>query len=115
MRPSDGPAPRMPRPGRRHKSFQRRILYHPEASPSRPSRGLRRIMQRILTRRALARELLMMSQHTTAPTAFSRAGIVGAGLMGRGIAQVTAQAGVDVLLFDTKAGSAEAARQAIAD
>lgn len=35
--------------------------------------------------------------------------------MGRGIAQVAAQAGVDVLLFDTKAGSAEAARQAIAD
>jgi 3-hydroxybutyryl-CoA dehydrogenase len=42
-------------------------------------------------------------------------GIVGAGLMGRGIAQVTAQAGFEVRLFDAKAGAAAAARQAIAD
>lgn len=41
-------------------------------------------------------------------------GVVGTGLMGRGIAQVAAQAGLPVLMFDSRAGAAEAARQAIA-
>ena len=40
--------------------------------------------------------------------------IVGAGLMGRGIAQITAQAGFDVLLFDSKPGAADDARKSIA-
>jgi 3-hydroxybutyryl-CoA dehydrogenase len=40
-------------------------------------------------------------------------GIVGAGLMGRGIAQIAAQAGFDVRLFDAKPGAAEDAAAAI--
>lgn len=40
--------------------------------------------------------------------------VVGAGLMGAGIAQVAAQAGHDVLLFDTRAGAAAAARDKLA-
>jgi len=40
-------------------------------------------------------------------------GIAGTGLMGRGIAQVAAQAGFDTLLYDTRAGTAAAAREAI--
>jgi 3-hydroxybutyryl-CoA dehydrogenase len=42
-------------------------------------------------------------------------GVVGAGLMGRGIAQIAAQAGFEVRLFDAKPGAAAAAKQAIAD
>lgn len=38
-------------------------------------------------------------------------GIVGAGAMGRGIAQIAAQAGLDVVLFDTQAKAIEAARE----
>lgn len=41
-------------------------------------------------------------------------GIVGAGAMGRGIAQIAAQAGLRVLLFDLQPGAAAAARDAIA-
>jgi len=41
-------------------------------------------------------------------------GIVGAGAMGRGIAQIAAQAGLDVLLFDVNTQAAGAARQALA-
>ncbi|MEO7744194.1 MAG: 3-hydroxyacyl-CoA dehydrogenase [Usitatibacter sp.] len=41
-------------------------------------------------------------------------GIVGTGFMGRGIAQVTAQAGFEALLFDARAGAATQARDAIA-
>jgi 3-hydroxybutyryl-CoA dehydrogenase len=37
-------------------------------------------------------------------------GIVGTGVMGRGIAQIAAQAGIRVVLYDTRAGAAEAAR-----
>ena len=51
----------------------------------------------------------------TASHAVKTIGIVGAGLMGRGIAQITAQAGFDVRLFDTKAGAAADAARAIAD
>ena len=42
-------------------------------------------------------------------------GIVGAGLMGRGIAQITAQAGFEVRLVDAKPGAAADAKRAIAD
>ncbi len=45
----------------------------------------------------------------------SRVGVVGAGLMGRGIAQVAAAAGHDVLLHDTVPAQGEIARAAIAD
>ena len=38
-------------------------------------------------------------------------GIVGAGLMGGGIAQVTAQAGIRTLIYDSKAGAAVIAKQ----
>ena len=41
-------------------------------------------------------------------------GVVGAGLMGGGIAQVLAQAGVEVRLFDSRAGAAAQARERIA-
>lgn len=41
-------------------------------------------------------------------------GIVGTGLMGRGIAQIAAQAGIAVRLFDNRAGAALEAREAIA-
>ena len=40
--------------------------------------------------------------------------VVGAGLMGAGIAQVAAQAGHEVALFDTRAGAAEAAKAKLA-
>ncbi len=41
-------------------------------------------------------------------------GIVGTGLMGRGVAQVAAQAGIDTVLFDASAGAAGSAKQVIA-
>jgi 3-hydroxybutyryl-CoA dehydrogenase len=40
-------------------------------------------------------------------------GVVGTGIMGRGIAQIAAQAGVKVLLYDTRADAAPAARDYI--
>lgn len=46
-------------------------------------------------------------------TIIQNIGIVGAGAMGRGIAQIAAQAGVQVKLFDLQAGAAEGAREAI--
>ncbi|WP_332672330.1 3-hydroxyacyl-CoA dehydrogenase [Aromatoleum sp.] len=42
-------------------------------------------------------------------------GIVGTGLMGRGIAQIAAQGGVTVRLFDSRAGAAGEARDAVAE
>ena len=45
---------------------------------------------------------------------FTRVGIVGTGAMGRGIAQLAAQAGSQVWLLDVQPGAAEAARSAIA-
>ena len=42
-------------------------------------------------------------------------GVVGAGLMGRGIAQVAAQAGFEVRLYDAKPGAATDTRRAIAE
>ncbi|WP_439589467.1 3-hydroxyacyl-CoA dehydrogenase [Hydrogenophaga sp.] len=44
---------------------------------------------------------------------FPSAGIVGTGAMGRGIAQMAAQAGSQVWLFDVQAGAAQAARDAL--
>ncbi|MBA4266840.1 MAG: 3-hydroxyacyl-CoA dehydrogenase, partial [Comamonadaceae bacterium] len=44
---------------------------------------------------------------------FETAGIVGTGAMGRGIAQMAAQAGSRVMLFDVQAGAADAARSAL--
>jgi 3-hydroxybutyryl-CoA dehydrogenase len=41
-------------------------------------------------------------------------GIVGTGLMGQGIAQIAAQAGIETLLHDTRPGAADGARTAIA-
>lgn len=40
-------------------------------------------------------------------------GVVGVGVMGRGIAQVAAQAGIDVRLYDAKPGAARGARTAV--
>jgi 3-hydroxybutyryl-CoA dehydrogenase len=44
---------------------------------------------------------------------FSNLGIVGAGAMGRGIAQIAAQAGSTVTLFDMQAGTAQTAQAAV--
>src|SRR4029453_18610541 len=41
-------------------------------------------------------------------------GIVGTGIMGRGIAQIAAQAGIRVMLYDTRSDAAPAAREYIA-
>jgi 3-hydroxybutyryl-CoA dehydrogenase len=46
-------------------------------------------------------------------TIFSKLGIVGAGAMGRGIAQIAAQAGSTVSLFDMQADTARAAQLAV--
>ncbi len=43
----------------------------------------------------------------------TRIGLIGAGQMGRGIAQVAAQAGVDVLLLDARLDLAEAGKQRV--
>ena len=45
---------------------------------------------------------------------FQTVGIVGAGAMGRGIAQMAAQAGSAVILFDLQPNAAETARQTLA-
>lgn len=45
----------------------------------------------------------------------TRIGIIGAGAMGRGIAQICAQAGLDVRLFDTQPEACEAARRNLLD
>ena len=50
-----------------------------------------------------------------AHTGFTTVGIIGAGLMGRGIAQIVAQAGFQVRLFDAAPGAAASAKKAIAD
>ena len=44
---------------------------------------------------------------------FQNTGIVGTCAMGRGIAQMAAQAGSQVWLFDVQAGAAQAARDAL--
>ncbi|MES2784053.1 MAG: 3-hydroxyacyl-CoA dehydrogenase [Pseudomonadota bacterium] len=44
---------------------------------------------------------------------FSKVGVVGAGAMGRGIAQIAAQAGSEVLLFDTQPAAVAKARDEI--
>ncbi len=54
-----------------------------------------------------------MSGDPGAPGAVRRALVVGAGLMGGGIAQVCAQAGIEVRLFDADPGAAARAREAM--
>ena len=44
---------------------------------------------------------------------YTRIGVIGAGAMGRGIAQIAAQAGSEVLLLDSFAGAAERGREAL--
>ena len=44
---------------------------------------------------------------------FSQVGIIGAGAMGRGIAQLAAQAGSSVFLFDTQSSASAAAQTAV--
>ena len=55
----------------------------------------------------------MRRMSTTTPR-FQTIGIVGTGAMGRGIAQIAAQAGSTVVLFDTQAAAVEKAREALA-
>ena len=50
-----------------------------------------------------------------APAELKRIGVIGAGLMGRGVAQVSAQAGFEVVMLDVSAGQAQSGRQGIAD
>ncbi|MDQ7730232.1 3-hydroxyacyl-CoA dehydrogenase [Halomonas sp. SpR8] len=50
----------------------------------------------------------MASESTPSP--FNTLGIVGTGAMGRGIAQLAAQAGLDVMLFDVKEGAVQEAK-----
>ena len=45
---------------------------------------------------------------------FSNVGVIGTGAMGRGIAQIAAQAGSQVFLLDSQPGAAERAREALA-
>lgn len=42
-----------------------------------------------------------------------RMAVVGAGIMGTGIAQIAAQAGIEVVLFDNREGAAQAARDTL--
>lgn len=51
---------------------------------------------------------------TNSNEAVSVLGVVGTGTMGRGIAQIAAQAGIEVLLHDAKPGAAQAARESVA-
>ena len=47
-------------------------------------------------------------------TVYRICGIVGTGAMGRGIAQMAAQAGSEVILYDAQEGAAQKAREALA-
>jgi len=51
---------------------------------------------------------------TPAPTVFRKIGVVGSGLMGAGVAQVAARAGVEVVLLDVDAAAAERGKAGIA-
>ena len=63
---------------------------------------------------ALAPNLLFPPSHQSTMTlAFSQVAVIGAGAMGRGIAQIAAQAGSQVWLYDTQAQAAEKAREAV--
>jgi 3-hydroxybutyryl-CoA dehydrogenase len=55
----------------------------------------------------------MVSDNYVMQPSYKKIGIVGAGAMGRGIAQISAQAGSMVMLMDAQAGAAEKARDAI--
>jgi hypothetical protein len=54
-----------------------------------------------------------LSHNSAMKVNFANVGIVGTGAMGRGIAQIAAQAGSTVKLMDAQAGAAEKAREAI--
>lgn len=54
-------------------------------------------------------------QTTTSPLPVETVAIVGAGAMGRGIAQITALAGLTVKLFDTNPQALDAARAYLAE
>ena len=54
-----------------------------------------------------------MLRMSTTPPIFPTVGIVGTGAMGRGIAQIAAQAGSTVILFDTQPAAIEKAREAL--
>jgi 3-hydroxybutyryl-CoA dehydrogenase len=56
----------------------------------------------------------MPTTHSASP-AFETVGIVGAGAMGRGIAQMAVQAGSAVLILDKQPGAADAAKVALAE
>ncbi|MFT7402147.1 MAG: 3-hydroxybutyryl-CoA dehydrogenase, partial [Hydrogenophaga sp.] len=53
------------------------------------------------------------SMSTPMQAIFHTTGLVGTGAMGRGIAQMAAQAGSTVLLYDTQPGAAAAARSVL--
>ncbi len=55
----------------------------------------------------------MTTDDTTHSPTFRHVGIVGTGAMGRGIAQIAAQSGAHVQLFDSAAGAAERAQTAL--
>jgi len=55
----------------------------------------------------------MTTDDTTHNPTFRHVGIVGTGAMGRGIAQIAAQSGAHVQLFDSAAGAAERAQTAL--
>lgn len=55
----------------------------------------------------------MVGDNCSMQASYKKIGIVGAGAMGRGIAQISAQAGSVVMLMDAQAGAAEKARDAI--
>jgi 3-hydroxybutyryl-CoA dehydrogenase len=56
-----------------------------------------------------------MNASKSTRTPIAQIGIVGAGAMGRGIAQICAQAGLQVRLFDTQPGAGDAARRNLRD
>jgi 3-hydroxybutyryl-CoA dehydrogenase len=62
---------------------------------------------------AMAQPPSMVGHNSEMELIYKNVGIVGTGAMGRGIAQISAQAGSLVTLMDTQTGAAEKAREAI--
>jgi threonine dehydrogenase-like Zn-dependent dehydrogenase len=61
---------------------------------------------------AMAQPPSMVGHNSEMELIYKNVGIVGTGAMGRGIAQISAQAGSLVTLMDTQTGAAEKAREA---